>query len=223
MTVNIAEFNSANLEDRIQIESSTGKLKVYTNGAWQSYTFGAQHGLQTDASLIGSTSPLLAANMQMNEAKSNATALSTGVCLATAIQLTKGTIVTKLGILTGGTIGSPTHQFAALYDTAATPALIGQSTDATTTAFTADTIALFTLTTAYVVPTTGLYYASFMVAGTVPTTLCAVTARAGTNDATITTGGKFRSGTHGSALTGTAPSTIASPAAVVNTPWVGVF
>lgn len=140
---------------------------------------------------------------------------TTGKMLSVAIFLRKGAVITSLTWRSGGTGESGgSHLWAALYDTQATPALIAQSTDDTAaTSFGAAAYKTFTLASPapYTVPTTGIYYVSISVTGTMPTLLEGgiVSASAGVNTPPIS-GQKSVSIVSGSALGGTAPSTITS-------------
>lgn len=78
--------------------------------------------------------------------------------------------ISKISVLVGATAASvPTNQWAALYaGTGASPVLLGQSTDGTTTAIGASARYDFTLATAQIVPA-GIVFAAIMVkATTVP-------------------------------------------------------
>ena len=224
-SVDVREFNSANTEDRVQIQSSTNSLMVYSNGGWREVSAGSSPGNQSKA-LAGTTTPLLAETVPLWAATANTTALSTGVMTSTAIYLSKGTVVTKLGWFSGTTAESvPAHAWAALYDTSATPALIGQSTDDTSHTWAARTLKTFTLATPYTVATNGVYYASLMLAATVPT----LQTTAATSNALINTGANYGTGafdrcvTSGSSLTTTAPATVTSTTVVTTIPYVAVF
>ena len=150
-----------------------------------------------------------------------AAALTTQVLTSTAIVLEPGDKVTNLSFLSGATAAvSPTNWWFALYDTAG--ALIAQSADQLTAAWAADTIKTLALSSVYNVTALGVYYAAIMVkAGTVPSLICRVAARAAANGALLT-GYKVKAQTSGSGLTTTAPATIATPTTVVNRPWVAV-
>lgn len=146
-----------------------------------------------------------------------AAALVTQVMTGVAIALPVGFVVTKIGFLVGATAaGTPTNQFAALYSNAATPALLGQSTDTLTAAIAANTLAEYTLATPVTITADGVYILAYMVkATTVPSIQCKVAPLASTFGAFVT-GALPKAATSGSALTGTAPATWASPTTVVN-------
>ncbi len=152
-----------------------------------------------------------------------AAALTTQVITAVPIVLEVGDRVTSISALSGATAASvPTNYWFALYDTAATPALLGQSADQTTAAWAADTVKTLALATAYTATATGVYYVALMVkATTVPSLICRVAGRAAANGALLT-GYKVKGLTSGAALTTTAPATLATPTTVANRPWVAV-
>jgi hypothetical protein len=220
----VPEFNSANTEDRVQIDSARNALKVYT-GSWQTHTFGGYNQAR-DSWMLGTTTPLLAETIPLSAANTNGVIGASGLVTSVAVYLPKGLVVTSIGHMaatTGYTSG--THEWAAIYDTQATPALIGQSTDVTSgTTWAAYTMIKHTLATAYQVPTSGVYYLSLSVTGTSPTLLSqdmvSLTAATG---ASYQTGAYNLACTHGSAVAGTAPATLATPTVLRYVPWVGVF
>jgi hypothetical protein len=220
----VPEFNAGNTEDRLQIDGSTQTLRVYAGGAWKALGQTGAAGGQS-AGLIGTTSVLLAENVPHWAATANTTALATGVMTSVAIYLPKGLTVTSIGHQYATTASSPGHVWAALYDTSATPALIGQSTDITNESGTAYSIVKHTLATAYTIPTSGVYYAGLMATTTVPTLATTVAAA----NAGFLTGSGFLTGAFdvcvksGSSLTTTAPSTITSTTVQTTIPWVGIF
>ncbi len=226
--VKLPAFNSGNLESNIQLDPATNSVQAYVNGGWQQVMTGVSAGAQSKG-LAGATTPLLAETVPLWAATANtSTGLATGVMLSTAIYLSKGMTVTNLAWMSSTTAaaGPPAHAWAALYDTAATPALIGQSTDSTTLTWAADTLKKFPLATPYVVTTTGVYYASLMVTTTVPTLKTTVVHTSTTLDnaaANFQSGAFDRCVTSGSSLTDTAPSTIATTTVRGTIPWIGVF
>lgn len=152
-----------------------------------------------------------------------AAALTTQVMLGVAMPLQVGDVVTKIGFAVGATAGGTiTNQFVALYSNAATPALLGQSADGTSTAIAASTLAEYSLATPITISADGIYICAFMVkAGTMPSLLSKVLPTAGAGGAQIT-GQAPLSQTSGSSLTATAPATWASPTTVVNVPYCTV-
>jgi hypothetical protein len=145
--------------------------------------------------------------------------LTTAVMTSVAIPLQGGDVITSLSFLSGATAGGTlTNEWVALYSSAATPALLGQSVTVTT-AWAADTFKTFTLAAPIAITSTGVYYAALMVAATtVPTLMGRTTARAAVAGALIT-GMPILSQTSGSALAATAPGTIASPTTVATIPY----
>lgn len=134
-------------------------------------------------------------------------ALATGVMTSVPIFLVAGDLITNLSFVSGATAaGTPTAWWFGLYDTQATPALIAQTADQTTTAWAANTVKTVALATAYRVVKTGLHYAAINVtATTVPSLLGTVGVKP------VVTGERNLSQSSGSGLTTTAPATIATP------------
>ncbi|MFD6968377.1 hypothetical protein [Streptomyces sp. NPDC059949] len=143
-------------------------------------------------------------------------ALATGVMTSVPIHLRAGDVVTNLSFRSGATAaGTPTAWWFALYSDAATPALLAQTADQTTTAWAANTTMTKALATAYTVPKTGVYWAAINVTATTPPTLLGSVAAPA-----IVTGERNLSQSSGSSLTTTAPATIATPAAKSFVPYV---
>lgn len=171
--------------------------------------------------LQGQPSGLYAESFDKSAAATSdvAAALTTQVMTSVAIFLEAGDRVTSLSFLSGATAaGTPTNYWFALYDTSATPALIGQTADQLTAAWAADTLKTLALGLPFLVLVPGIYYAACMVkATTVPSLVAKVAGRAAINGSVL--GSKAIAQTSGSSLTTTAPATIASPTAVVNQVW----
>jgi hypothetical protein len=143
-------------------------------------------------------------------------ALATGVMTSVPIYLQAGDVITNLSFRSGATAaGTPTNWWFALYDTQATPALVAQTADQTTTAWAANTTMTKALAAAYTVTKTGIYWAAIMVTATTPPTLLGSVAAPA-----IVTGERNLSQSSGSGLTTTAPSTIATPTAKQFAPYV---
>jgi hypothetical protein len=100
----------------------------------------------------------------------NQAALSTGLLQATGIELIAGDVVSKITFQAASTaLVTGTNQWFALFSLAG--ALLGITSDDTSTAWAASAEKQLTLAAAYTVPTTGLYYISCMVAATTVPTL----------------------------------------------------
>jgi hypothetical protein len=174
-----------------------------------------------DLLLQGSPTVPLVENFPRDQIATDLVAsLSSGVMTSVAIILQQGDVVTSLSFLSGATaLVTPTNEWAALYDTGGN--LLAQSTTGTP-AWAADTFQTFTLATAQTIVTTGVYFASLMVqATTVPTLMGKTLSRAAASGALVA-GMKSLARTSGSALTTTAPATIASPTNVATIPYVVV-
>jgi hypothetical protein len=163
------------------------------------------------------------ANLDRRWLVTNTASLTTQVLTSVAIPLEVGDVVTNLTFLSGATAaGTPLNWWFALYDTSATPALIAQSADQTTTAWAAHTAKTLALSAAYTVTTAGIYYAAVMVKATTPPTLAGITLENAAAAGAIVSGQVVLAQTSGSALTDTAPATIASPTTVATIPYVVV-
>lgn len=170
--------------------------------------------------LNGSPSGLFRANLRRTEVGGNLAALTTQVMTAVALYLEAGDVVTNLTFCSATTAaGTPTNWWFALYSTAATPALLGQTADQTSTAWAANTAKTVALATPYTVTTTGVYYAAVMVKATTVPTLLGASLNA-TAAAAVVTGQKVLANTSGASLTDTAPATIATPTTVATVPYV---
>jgi hypothetical protein len=176
-----------------------------------------------DSHFVLSGSATKRSNLDRRYLASNAAALTTQVMTVVALPLFAGDVVTNLTFLSGATAaGTPTNWWFALYDTSATPALIAQTADQLTAAWAANTAITLPLTTAYTVPTTGVYYAAVMVKATTVPTLAGVTAENAAANGAIVSGQAVLAQTSGSSLTTTAPATVASPTTVATIPYVVV-
>lgn len=133
--------------------------------------------------------------------------LTTQVMTSVPIKLVAGETVTNISFRSGATAaGTPTNWWFALYSNAATPALLAQTADQTTTAWAAATTMTKALATAQTITETGIYWVAIMVkATTVPSLMGCVCM------VPVVTGERNLAQTSGSSLTTTAPATIATP------------
>lgn len=143
-------------------------------------------------------------------------ALVTEVMTSVPIYLHAGDVITNISVRSGATAANtPTNYWLALYSSAATPALLAQTADQTSTAWGANTTKTLALATAQTITESGVYWVGIMVKATaVPTLLGAVGAPA------IVTGERNLSQSSGSSLAATAPATIATPTAKQFIPYV---
>jgi hypothetical protein len=163
--------------------------------------------------LNGSPTGLFRESLPRHACAGNTAAVGTGVMLSVALPLVAGDLVTNLTFRSATTAaGTPTNWWFALYDDAATPALLAQTADQLTAAWAANTVKTLALATPQRIPRTGIYYAACMVTATTPPTLFGNTLH---SSAAVLSGQKVLAQSSGSSLTGTAPATIASPTAVV--------
>jgi hypothetical protein len=138
---------------------------------------------------------------------SGSPALTTQIMTAVPVFLASGETVTNVSYFVGTTAaGTPTNSWVALYSNAAVPALLAQSTDATTGAIAAFTKNTVALATAQTVSKSDVYWVAIMIkATTVPTLLGSI------GIPPIASGERNLAVTSGSALTTTAPATLATP------------
>jgi hypothetical protein len=197
-----------------------GLATLGTDGKLPSGQVGGKYpSVREEYLLDGSPTGVLRANLRRAECGGNLAALTTQVMTSVALPLQAGDVVTNLTFMSGATAaGTPTNWWFALYDTSATPALIAQSADQTSTAWAADTAKTLALSAPYTVPTTGIYYAAVMVKATTVPTLIGASLQADASGAVVS-GQKVLARTSGSALTTTAPSTIATPTTIGTVPY----
>jgi hypothetical protein len=131
-----------------------------------------------------------------------------------ALPLYRGDVVTNLTFCSATTgAGTPTAWWFALYDDSAIPALIAQTADQTTTAWAANTVKTLALSAPYRVARDAVYWAAVMVTATTVPTLSGASALAAVAGGPLSTDVAYAQ-TSGSALTTTAPATIATPTEV---------
>lgn len=101
----------------------------------------------------------------------NAGGLTSGRIHFSAIRLRAGQTVTSISWCSATTAAvAPTNQWFGLWTGAALPVKLAVTTDDLTTAWASDTWKTLALTAPYVVPTTGVYYMSLLVAAATPIT-----------------------------------------------------
>jgi len=171
--------------------------------------------------LAGKPSGILRENISRNDCVTDlTTALTTQVMGSTALHLEAGDLVTNLTFRSGATAaGTPTNWWFALYDDSATPVLLAQTADQLTAAWAADTVKTLALATPQLISRPGIYYAAIMVKATTVPSLIGRTGLAGASAAWLS-GDKVLAQTSGSALTTTAPATVATPTTTAFVPRV---
>lgn len=164
------------------LATDTGGGTLYsalTAGAWTQVAAGitaapAAHALRgslhTDA--LRPTAALAETVTRVGEL-GTAHALVSGRLDLVGIILPSGLTVTSISFVSSAGATTPTNQWFALFDNAATPALLRQTADNTTTAWAGSTIRTLALTSSFVTTYTGLHYLGIMVAAATPTTLMA--------------------------------------------------
>ncbi|MFE7559664.1 hypothetical protein [Kitasatospora sp. NPDC057500] len=159
-------------------------------------------------------------NLPRHAVVSDFAILTSQVMLSTALYLQASDTVTSLTFKSGSTAAdTPTNWWYALYDDAATPALIGQSADQLTAAWAANTAKTLPLQAPAQITRTGIYHAAIMVKATAPPSLLGAATLLGAV-AGYVAGDVPLTRSSGAALTTTAPATIAAPTPVAYVPRV---
>lgn len=180
---------------------------------------GSRYGNNTDEEWVRQGSPSGVRNQSMSQLDIDAdlAALATGVMTSVLVPVQTGDLITNITFVSGATAAdTPLNWWFALYDS--TGAKLAQSADQTTTAWAASTVKTLALTTAQRASAAGFVYAACMVKATATPTLI------GKNLAVAVASGavlssKVLAQTSGSALTTTAPATIATPTTVATVPF----
>lgn len=179
-------------------------------------------GIFDDWLFDGKPSAFQRSNIPRSDCTSDTAVLTTQVMASYAIPVYSGDTITSLTFLSGATAaGTPTNWWFALYNDAATPALLAQTADQLTAAWAADTAKTLALTT----PQTNsgdhtVWFAAVMMKAATPNSLVGVNlGRAGVSTGALSTQ-KVLARTSGAALTTTAPATIATPTSIVGVAYV---
>lgn len=155
-------------------------------------------------------------------------ALVTNKLIVVPVPVDIGVTYSKINFVAGATAPTTTHVYGAVYSglaTAATSALLAQSTDGTSSAPTASQTNTFTLTAAQTATAAnapfGYWYVGIQETGT-PNSAASVSLAAAVQGlaAAWTTNGPWALAASVAATTGTAPATLASPTTVTVAPIV---
>jgi hypothetical protein len=160
---------------------------------------------------------VFAETIPRDAATTDLSALTTQVMTSVGLPLETGNVVTSLTFVSGATAaGTPTNYWFALYSPDGV--LLGQTADQLTAAWAANTVKTLALTTPVRIPTEGLYYAAVMVKATTPPSLVGRAVLNAVVNGAMGLSLPVLAQTSGSALTTTAPGTIATPTTVANIP-----
>jgi hypothetical protein len=145
----------------------------------------------------------------------NTTVGASGTLFMQAIYLTAGQTLNTIDLWSATTAaGTPTNYNVGIFDSSRN--LVAQSTNKTTTAWAANSISSFTLTAAYRVPTSGLYYIGFYMTATTVVTLKGGTAKTGGQ---LAAAAPILNGTSSTGLTTTLPN----PAAAITAGTASIY
>lgn len=142
---------------------------------------------------------------------------TTGVMFSQAILLFAGDVITTICMRSGAQAAvTPTNYWFALYSSAATPALLSQTADQTTTAWAANTTKDIALAAPQTLTATGIYWLAVMMAGATIINMNGQGVASSTINGGLVAGMLPKSQTSGSALTATAPATITAGTATAS-------
>lgn len=162
---------------------------------------------------------IFASSLNRNAGATDLAALTTQVMLSVGLPLETGNVVSSLSFISGATAASaPTNYWFALYSPSG--ALLAQSADQLTAAWAANTVKTLALSRSITIPSEGLYYAAIMVKATTVPSLIGRAFVDAVMAGNLGLGAPILAQTSGSALTTTAPATIATPTTVANVPQV---
>lgn len=167
------------------------------------------------------TNTTFAETVRRHLAGANGAIAATGVVLSAAVALNPGDRVANITFVVATQAAvAPTAGFVALYSSAATPALLAQSADFTSTARAANTAYTVALTAPQFITDGGVYYLAIsFTAGTVPTLRGCDLGNAVAAGAVIA-GMPILVQSHGVAVGGVAPATIATPTTTAVVPYL---
>ena len=158
-------------------------LSFSSTGVWSHLdSNGAEYGYSAPASgNLGQTNTIAETMARELCPEINTTMATTGVLNMQAIYLTAGQLVSNITLVSATTAaGTPTNYFFGLYSgSQSAPALLATSANQTTGAWAANTVKTLAMTTAYRVPTSGVYYIGYFITATTVPTIKGGTARTG--------------------------------------------
>lgn len=172
--------------------------------------------------LDGKPSAFQRSNIRRSDVTADTAVLTTQVMASFAIPVLAGDTITSLTFTAGATAaGTPTNWWFALYNDAATPALLAQTADQLTAAWAADAVKTLALATAQTnAGDHTVWFAAVMMKATTPNSLIGQNlARIGASTG-VFAAQKVLARNSGAALTTTAPATIAAATSQVGVAYV---
>lgn len=179
--VTVQKFDGTTAADLMGVTLLPGENLIYgADGEWHHRD--AQGGEYTYAAPwrpnLGPASTIAETIPRELCSEVNTTAGASGTLFLQAIYLQAGQLISNISIWSATTAaGTPTNGFFALYDGARN--LVAQTANHTTEAWAANTVKTKALTTAYRVPTSGLYYIGLLQVATTIATIKGGTAKTG--------------------------------------------
>jgi hypothetical protein len=206
----VVHTDGTNVADLMGVTLLPGEnLVLDEDGSWHHHdSQGAEYNYSgPPVSNLGITGTLAETMPRETCPEVNTTVAASGTLFMQAIYLKAGQLVSNITLASATTAaGTPTNYFAALYDVNRN--LLAQSANQTTTAWAANTVKTFAMTTPYRVQTSGVYYIGYFMTATTVATLKGGTAK---------TGGQLAGSTpilHGTSTTGLTTS-LPNPAAAI--------
>jgi len=176
----VLHTDGTNIEVVARCNLLVGEKLEFDGGRWIHYDAnGAEYAYSPPVvARLGQTGVVAESIPRELCAEVNTTVGATGVLFMQAIWLQAGTLVSNIILWSATTAaGTPTNYAAGLYD--ANRNLLANSANQTTSAWAANSQKTFPMTTAYRVPTSGVYYIGYYMTATTVATLKGGTAKTG--------------------------------------------
>lgn len=216
--VTVVHTDGTNISDLMGVTLLAGEnLVMDDTGSWTHHdSQGAEYTYSgPPVANLGITGTLAETMPRETCPEVNTTVAASGTLFLQAIYLKAGQLVSNITMSSATTAaGTPTNYFFALYDGSRN--LLAQSANQTTTAWAANTVKTLAMTSAYRVPTSGVYYIGFMMTATTVATLKGGTAK---------TGGQLAGAApilHGTSTTGLTTS-LPNPAAAISVGTASIY
>jgi hypothetical protein len=179
-TITVQRTDGTNVNTVFSCNLLAGESISYSNGMWVHYDVtGAPYAYGgPPVANLGLTNCIAETIPREICTETNTTVAASGTLFMQAIYLRAGQLISNITACSATTAaGTPTNYAFGLYD--ASRNLLANTANQTTTAWAANTIKTVALTSAYRVPTSGLYYIGYYMTATTVATLKGNTARTG--------------------------------------------
>jgi hypothetical protein len=150
-------------------------LSFSSTGVWSHLdSNGAEYGYTVPpSSTLGPTGTIAETMPRQVVSEASSSAIATGVLTLFGVYLTAGQLVSNISFVSGtATFTTSTHYWFGLYSSVQSgPQQLAISTDQTNAVWALATVKTLAMTTAYRVPTSGIYYVAIAMVATTPITL----------------------------------------------------